>query len=85
MWIRWNNQRLEMAAPCGCRQAFRLTPAWEIERGSLAGRCGKESCEYNYLDLLRVARRVAACLRKAQVYKPDLAAVSASSYDLVGG
>ena len=84
MWVRWNNQRLELAAPCGCLQAFRLTPEWEIERGALARRCGKDSCEYNYLDLLRMARRVAACLRKAKPYQPDLTAVSATSYDLVG-
>lgn len=85
MWIRWNNQRLEIAAPCGCLQAFRLTPEWEIARESLPGRCGKDSCQYNYLDLLRMARQVAACLHKAQAYQPDLAAVSTSSYDLVEG
>ena len=82
MWIRLGGNRMDIAAPCGCLQTFYLAPEFEIERSALASRCGKDSCEYNYGDLLGVAHRVVACLRKARPYHPDLAAVSASSYDL---
>ena len=84
MWIRLRGQEMEIVAPCGCLQSFRVTPEFEIDGSALPSRCGKVSCDYNYRELLTVAQRVMACLRKAQPYEPDLATVSASSYDLGG-
>ena len=84
MWIRLSDKRMEIAAPCGCLQTFFVTPEFDIERTALASRCRKDSCEYNYAELLVVALRVTACLRKAKPYQPEMAAVSASSYDMVG-
>ena len=84
MWIRLSGNRMEIAAPCGCLQAFLVTPEFEIERSALASRCGKTSCEYNYVDLLAVGCRVTACLRQAQQDPLALATVAAASGDLRG-
>ena len=84
MWIRLSGNRMEIAAPCGCLQAFFVTPEFEIERSALASRCGKTSCEYNYVDLLAVGCRVTTCMRQAKQDPFPLATVSAASGDLRG-
>ena len=84
MWILLNGQRMEIVAPCGCVQAFRLTPEFEIQGSELVSRCWQTSCQQNSFELLTVAQRATNWLRKAQPYEPDLATVSASSYDLGG-
>ena len=84
MWIRLSGNRMEIAAPCGCLQAFLVTPEFEIERSALASLCGKTSCEYNYVDLLAVGCRVTAFMRQAKQDPFPLATVSAASGDLRG-
>ena len=82
MWIRLNGKQLQIVAPCGCVQAFQVSPEFNMEGGEWGSRCWLPSCQYNSFDLATVAQRATAWLRKARPYEPDLAMVSASSFDL---
>ena len=62
VWTSLSRERMVITAPCGCVQAFYIHPRFEIYRGALVSRCGSGLCEYNYIQILTVALRLApAC------------------------
>lgn len=74
-WTTLTQDRMEVSAPCGCIQAFFVTPQFEIYRAALVSRCSNKPsvfCEYNYVQLLSVALRLAACLKGVSVSESGL-------------
>jgi hypothetical protein len=71
VWTKLSEERMELKAPCGCVQAFYITPQFEIYRSAVVSRCGSRLCEYRYVQLLSVALRLAACLRNERIWQSD--------------
>jgi hypothetical protein len=75
VWTKLSQKRMEIAAPCGCVQAFEINPQLEICRTALVSSCrngGSGLCEYNFVQLLAVALRLTAFLGRAGAYEGKL-------------